>query len=154
MQTLIVHMKNNFNQVFVARMIEWEHAVLLMLFGWALVESPDLFDTAASYASFKSLYPNYSFWALSMITVGGLRFVVLVVNGTIKRSPHLRAVFAALTAFYWFHASYGAVVSGKLTPLTAFCVAFFGWQFVVMVICAKLAKLEDIKAIPRVRTDH
>lgn len=154
MQTLIVHVRDNFAHVFVGRMIEWEHSVMLMLFGWVLFLQPDLFQTAASYSGFRELYDSSSFWGIAAVGVGGMRFLVLMKNGAIKRSPHLRATFATLTAFFWFEAAYGAIVSTKLTPLTLMCTSFFAWQFVIFVICIRYAKLEDAKAIPSVRKTH
>jgi hypothetical protein len=154
MQTLIVHVRENFARVFVGRMIEWEHSIMLMLFGLVLIDQPELFGAAASYSFFRAMYDSYAFWGLAALSVGAIRFAVLLVNGTIRRSPHLRAALAMMTAFFWFAAAYGAVVSDKLTPLTVISASFFGWQFVIFMICIRYAKLEDIKAVPNARQTH
>ncbi|KQT51982.1 hypothetical protein ASG43_20600 [Aureimonas sp. Leaf454] len=154
MQTLVVHVRDNFARVFVGRMIEWEHSIGLFLFGLSLMLYPPLFDTAAGFASFRAMHPSADFWGLVCMSVGTARFLVLTINGTIRRSPHLRAFFAAVTAFFWFQAAYGAVVADRLSPVTLLYMSFVGWEFVIFLICMRYAKLEDIKAVARDRPTH
>ena len=147
MRTLIVHMRDNFSRVFVGRMIEWEHAVGLFCFGLVLMVQPSLFATAPGYAGFRAILDNPEFWALSAMIVGAARFGVLTVNGTIRRSPHLRAGFAMLSALFWFQAGVGGLVAGTLSPVTGLYVSFVVWEFVIFIICIRYAKLEDIGAV-------
>ena len=147
---LILHVRDNFSRVFVSRMIEWEHAIGLFLFGLVLVMQPGLLWKAPGYAAFKTIHDSPSFWAISAMLVGATRFVILFYNGTISRSPHLRAGAAMLSAAFWLYAGLGSVIAGTLSPVTFMYLSFVAWEFVIFIICVRYAKLEDIGAVNRV----
>lgn len=154
MQTLVVHIRENFTKVFVGRMIEWEHSMVLFTFGLALMIQPQLFESSTSYAAFRAVRPSADFWGLAAMTVATIRFLVLLINGTIRRSPHLRALFAAVSAGIWVLAAVGGLVADKLSQATGLYIAFVGWEFVIFLLCVHYAKLEDVGAADRVRQRH
>lgn len=142
MKTIILGFRQNFNRVFIARMIEWEHAVALFMFGAILSMNPDLFGSP-SYAAFMRLWDSPQGWGIVCMAVGALRFAVLAINGAFKRSPHLRAVFAALSAFMWMQISFGFLAAGNYSTALAVYPGFIVWEFIVFVMTVRYAKWVD-----------
>ena len=60
-------------------------------------------------------------WALAAMTVGGMRLLALIINGTFahtrygKISPHVRGVTAFVSCFVWLQIYFGLLVSGDTT---------------------------------------
>lgn len=150
-KTVMVHFRTNFSAVFVARMIEWEHAVSLFLFGYVLLVNPGLFE-GGSYVSFLRIWDSQIGWAGICMIVGALRFLILAVNGLIRRSPHLRAMFAAISAFVWMQLSLGFLASGNFSTALAVYPTFIFWEFAVFLITVRYAKAVDVQA-RHARTD-
>lgn len=137
-KTLFVHFQQNFNRVFVARMIEWEHSISLFAFGLVLALNPSIFD-GPSYVSFLRIWESAIGWALLCMIVGGLRFIVLLINGGLKRSPHLRAAFACMSAFVWMQVSLGFLAAGNFSTALAVYPGFIFWEFVIFVLTVRYA---------------
>jgi hypothetical protein len=84
---------------------------MLFLWGVVLHQAPDLFDTNAAFAGLKQM-ARQSTWELGCLVVGGGRLVILGLNGTVRRSPHLRAIAAFITTFFWVQIAIGIMMSG------------------------------------------
>jgi len=102
-----------FRDTFPGRASEW--ALGLMLFNWSVVltANPDLFAERPACDAFAAIMEQ-SAWALLCLTVGGTRLIVLAINGAWRRSPHLRALCAFASCFFWFQITVGLAQSDSL----------------------------------------
>lgn len=111
-------------ETFPARASEW--ALGLMHFLWFVVLSANetLFDDRVSYRALADVMPQ-NWWALACLIAGGARLVVLAINGAWRRSPHMRALFAFFSCFFWFEISVGLAQAGTWgTGLAVYPVLF------------------------------
>jgi hypothetical protein len=105
------HLSRSLRETFPVRASEW--ALAAMLFNWSviLLLQPSLFDTVEAFSSLAGLMPQYTFAGMCFL-VGFGRLVTLAINGTWKRSPHIRAFGAFLGTGIWFMISVGIIRSG------------------------------------------
>ena len=94
---------------FKVRFGEW--IVALALFGWGLVviTTPQLFQNSSIYVNMGRLAPQ-DLWGWSATIIGAIRLTFLTINGTWRRSAHLRAIGAGLSACVW-----AAIIGSYLT---------------------------------------
>lgn len=87
---------------FFPRMSEWGAAGMLFALGWMLSANPDLMGGAKSNAYDLMLaMAHQDTWSKIMMGFGGIRLTILMINGYWRRSPHLRALTAFLSCFFW-----------------------------------------------------
>lgn len=108
---IVAHLRRSLSETFQARASEW--ALAIVIFNWALVLflNEDLFATGASYTAMDDLLSQPA-WAWLCLAIGGGRIAVLAINGAWRRSPHLRALTAFLSCFFWMQATLGFLESG------------------------------------------
>lgn len=106
-------------QHFPARLPEWTNAGIMIAWGAYVILHPGLFghpDLRQMYAGLKALYvfpfPIESAWGLVMLALGGLRGCALFINGAYSRTPIIRLVTSALSAFLWAQIVAGILNSG------------------------------------------
>lgn len=119
------HFSRSLRETFPTRASEW--ALGLMLFLWSVILSinPDLFETSNSLAPLGQIL-SQSTWAVLCLIAGGGRLIMLAVNGAWRRSPHLRAIGAFVSCFFWFQISLGMLQAGTVgTGLAVYPVLFF-----------------------------
>lgn len=88
--TLFVRLKDHFQERLHERLTEWEHSVLLILFGAVLAQPLELLPQL----------PDENGWGISILVLGLVRFGSLVVNGIRRRiTSWLRALSAAIGFF-------------------------------------------------------
>lgn len=120
---------------FIVRFQEWAGTFMLAQFGFALLRPGFSFSLSPSYSVMASFATERT-WATCLLTVAGLRFVALVLNGTFRAfrrlSPYVRSFAAFSTAFAWSAVTFGmlygnAPVTGSGTYGTlAVCDFLFG----------------------------
>lgn len=110
--TILAHMTKSFRETFPVRASEW--ALAAILFNWSviLLLQPSLFATIDAFSSLAKLMPQATFAGMCGL-VGFGRLVSLAINGTWRRSPHLRAFGAFLGTGVWFMISVGIIRSGS-----------------------------------------
>lgn len=95
---------------FPARMPEWWNAATMFLWGAYILLHPGifddkLFDGLVSIATGWSVDPDRlsaeRFWGLVTVTVGLIRLCALFVNGSYSRTPLVRLICSAVSAFVW-----------------------------------------------------
>jgi hypothetical protein len=106
------HLSRSLRETFPVRASEW--ALAAMLFNWSIILflMPDLFATVDAFAPLAKLMPQTTFSGMCFL-VGFGRLVSLAINGTWRRSPHLRAFGAFLGSGVWFMISIGIIRSGS-----------------------------------------
>lgn len=90
---------NTVQHRFHRRLCEWYLACVMLSAGIVLLFSGTF--ELPPYEIVRKI-ANQQTWAVLLTTLGGLRVMVLVANGAIRRgSPHMRAVLALLSAVLW-----------------------------------------------------
>lgn len=99
---MIAHIRENFAAAFFPRLSEWIAASMLLAIGVMLLLNPDQLQTPGvrAYGLMLSIMDQES-WSNSYIAFSMVRLVVLLVNGALRRSPHLRALSAFLSCLPW-----------------------------------------------------
>ena len=136
--------RNHFAEAFFPRRSEWAGAALLCLGGWVLSSNPDLMATSSGKAFdlMKATFTQPT-WAQLLMVGGGLRLMVLAINGAWRRSPHLRALASILSGFFWwqiaasFYASFGLGYAAY--------VVFLSLEFSNLIVAARDARTVDDK---------
>ncbi|SON54307.1 hypothetical protein HDIA_0766 [Hartmannibacter diazotrophicus] len=146
MRLVITHFHRNFPIVFLSRMIEWEHSVSLFLFGLMIYIRPEIISESETCPNFMRIWGNPIGWAVLCMSVGGLRFMVLIVNGLFRRSPHLRAVCSLVSGFVLLQIILGFVSSGYISTAFAIYPTHFFFECVIFVMTIRYAKIVDLQA--------
>jgi hypothetical protein len=126
------------------RLAEWHLAATMFLCGLTLLSPGMTFDLEPYYVIRQ--VASQEVWGWALILTGGLRLLVLAVNGALPRgSPHLRAGFAFIAAPMW-----SVLLAGFWTyhvPLlvTSFLVAAVVTEMVNAYRAAQDARAEDDK---------
>lgn len=95
-----------------ARASEFTLGLILLAMSAVLAFNTTLFaDQVAIYRGFMR-YLDQPSWALLCAVVGGVRLVVLSINGFWHRSPLLRAICAYISCGVWILLSSGVYASG------------------------------------------
>lgn len=141
---VLAQARDHFVEAFFPRRSEWAGAALLCLGGWVLSANPDLMTTSTGKAFdlMKATFTQPT-WANLLMAGGGLRLLVLAINGAWRRSPHLRALAAILSGFFWWQiaASYYATFG---LGYAAYAV-FLGLEFSNLIVAARDARTVDDK---------
>lgn len=97
-----VSFRRHLADAFFPRRSEWGAAGALFALGWMLSANPELMASGKSnaYDLLLSIASQHT-WSKIMIVFGGLRLLILLINGWWRRSPHLRALSAFLSCFFW-----------------------------------------------------
>lgn len=127
----------NLKYHFPARMSEWANAAILACWGAYLLLHPGLFDQPGLNIIFAKMKEMVWFdmapeaaWGFLAFLVGSARLAALLVNGAYSRTPVIRLVTAAASAFVWTQ-----VVVGLFTvPNTGLVV--YPWLVFIDLIAA------------------
>ncbi len=124
----------HFMEALFPRLSEWYCAILLFSLGSMLAANPDLM-TSTKTATFDLMLmiATQEQWSWVMRVFAFLRLVILLVNGILRRSPHLRAGSAFLSLFFW-------------TQIALSAKATFGFVFVFSATVAALDFMNVIRA--------
>lgn len=122
------------------RMVEWYLAFVMFLCGLSLMLGPTF--EMAPYVVVKTMAVQ-EVWSVLMTAIGGVRLVVLIVNGALERgSPHLRSLLAFLSAIIWSGLVWG-MWSFTPTLLGPFLVTAVLFEGVNVYRTAREARSED-----------
>lgn len=100
-----------FQQTFPLRIAEWLMSAVLISWGVILGLNSTVFAISPVMGELAHNAPQ-GYWAVGMLALGLVRFVMLVVNGAWRASPHLRAAGAFLTCFVWLQISFALARTG------------------------------------------
>lgn len=82
------------------RMAEWANALAMLLCGVILLQPDATFDLLP-YTSIREMLDEEA-WGRIMSWLGGVRLLVLSVNGALRRgSPHMRWILSVLACVVW-----------------------------------------------------
>ena len=103
---------------FKLRFAEWAVGIGLFSMGLTLLFSPGLFESNYLFSGMLKLLSQTQ-WMFAAFIVSGIRLLFLTINGTWRRSAHLRAVGSGLSALIWT-AMWGSYLTlGAVLPILA-----------------------------------
>lgn len=86
---------------FKLRFSEWIIGLMLLLWGVTLLINTSLFEVYPAAFNSMSDITTQKIWGIMAIGIGLLRLIFLIINGTWRRSAHLRAIGSGLSACIW-----------------------------------------------------
>jgi hypothetical protein len=107
------------------RIGSWFLSMMLTSWGLLLLIHPILF-LGPGYIGLIRLAPEVV-WGWSAMTIGLIRLVALIINGTFisfRWSPHVRFVMDVLSCFIWFQITLGFAAAGTGTGLAIYPFLF------------------------------
>ncbi|WP_061930077.1 hypothetical protein [Aureimonas sp. AU22] len=137
-----VHVNRSFRKTFDTRVSEWALAAILFLWSVVLHLNPKLFQEGPSYVKMADLMPQHS-WAILCLMAGGGRLIILLVNGLLRRSPHLRCLGSFVSCFFWFQILIGLMQSGTYATGLAVYPVLLALECYHTIRCARLARAVD-----------
>jgi hypothetical protein len=106
---------------------EWIFALIVFTWGLRMLGSPFLEN--GSYAMLNGM-ADQATWGVICLTLGGLRLIVLFVNGAWRASPHARAALSFVSLVFWIAiiASFvNAGAQGTGLAVYPWVAVFEGW---------------------------
>lgn len=133
------------------RRSEWLLSLCTLVLGLVYLATPGLF-TPQYFSTMLTIMRQES-WGWAAVAVGAARLVMLLINGTWRASPHLRALGAQLSCFLWITLFVTAISAPALVQSVGFWLVFFIFDAFSAVDAAGDARLADEKArTPRTTT--
>lgn len=133
---------------FPVRATEWLLATSKALFGLILLLSPHAFAnpaTAAQYSGMSAIAPQ-PVWGWIGLIAGTLHLSALYVNGTRRRSPHLRAACSFVGVLYWWQVAVGMLAATVVTTGWAIYPVYTAFSVYNVVRAMQDARLSDDRA--------
>lgn len=116
------HIWNSFRATFEVRAVEWLATTMMLLWGAIVLAQPGQFAIRIAYQSFENIAPQYV-WGVAALSLGVVRFIILVLNGLVTRSPHLRSLTAFLSCFIWAQIVVNMLAGDWFTGLAPYGIA-------------------------------
>lgn len=129
------HLKERFN--------EWAVGLGLLLWGAVTLTNPGYFNTSPAFTELLAL-ASQPLWGYTAIILGMIRVVFLIINGTWRRSAHLRAVGSGLSAIFWASVFGSYLTIGQITPNLATVGALLALDMYSLWFAAEDAKYSDL----------
>lgn len=133
------------------RVAEWALAIVLVRFGLILLAPGSSFETSPAFRVMAEMAREET-WGWACLTIGSIRFMALVVNGTFwdtwysRYSPHIRGFTAIASIFAWAQIVYGMASSGVNTTGLAVYPVLLVLDFWCVFHAFGDAKLADVRA--------
>lgn len=120
----LASVSHSLRSTFPARASEWALGIMLFNWGMVLMIDPGLFDDKPAFHGLDAIMSQPS-WMRLCLAIGGVRLIVLAINGAWRRSPHMRACAAFVSCFFWFEITIGFAQTGLGTGVAVYPVLFF-----------------------------
>lgn len=130
---------------FPMRVTDWLLACITLSWGvscWNI--SPEIWN--ASYMIGIRRMADNETWATAAIFLGTARLMALVINGAVRRSPHVRGAGAFLTCFLWCNLALGMMAAGEWTFMLALSPWFLIADLYNVYRAAQDARTSDTRA--------
>jgi hypothetical protein len=99
---IIQHIRDKLAAAFFPRRSEWAAASILLGLGWMLSVNEGLMQNSQTkaYDLLLMISPQEA-WVAMLIIFASARVLILLINGTWRRSPHARGIGAFLSCLCW-----------------------------------------------------
>lgn len=127
------------------KLSEWGLALMMINWGWTVLDYDQPFRFfQAPYDGWGSVIEPSTLGAL-MISVGSLRLLTLIINGSYSRSPHIRTGFSLISGMVWFFLwiSFLQSISTPTAPVVYKWLSIM--EFAALIRSAYDARVEDEK---------
>lgn len=124
-QHKVIEIAGRIRQRFRSRVLEWEHAIITVLWGLIVLGNPSVFQGP----SFVAFVGGPVFWGWAVFLAGVARITALCVNGYMAKPTAVVRAFAAITGIGLFAAlSLGFLFSWRWSTALAIypVIGFFG----------------------------
>ncbi len=124
-QRKVIEIATRIRQRFRSRVLEWEHAIITVLWGLIVLGNPGVFEGP----SFTAFIGGPAFWGSAVFLAGVARITALCVNGYMAKPTAVVRAFAAITGIALFAAlSLGFLFSWRWSTALAVypVIGFFG----------------------------
>lgn len=126
---IVAHIISSLRETFPARASEWGLTACVFSWGMTLSATPTLLDNALYFKAMASILSQEK-WMLICFTISISRFIALAINGLWRRTPHVRAFLAFISALFWFEISLGLfqatpISTGAGVYAVLFCMEVF-----------------------------
>lgn len=139
---IFAHIRDNFANAFFPRLSEWAAAGCLLGVGLMLSANGDLMTSTKTQAyQLMLMIADQSTWASILKIFASLRLIILLINGAWRRSPHLRAISAFLTCYFWTQITLSFLPTFGFAFV--FAAAFLCLDFVNSIRAARDARIVD-----------
>lgn len=118
---MIVRLQSHFG----LRVCDWLLACLTGSVGFALLNLPPDVWNQPSLVGLRQ-FASQGAWGGTLIVLGSARLIALVINGAMRRTPHVRGLGAFLTCFVWTELSLGLLAFGGWT----IAIGIFPWLLI------------------------
>lgn len=135
---------------FPARLPEWWNAAAMFAWGYYILTHVGALSNPA-FAAFRDMASSHNptlFWGCITLAVGTVRLAALFVNGVYSRTPVIRVVTSAASAFVWMQVVLGLLATGEPTP----GVVMYGAAVALDLISAYRASCDAVIAIETKRS--
>lgn len=107
---------------FPLRVADWLTAGILLSWGIACLNIEPAVWSLPIYSGLRT-FASQETWGTLSTVLGATRMIALFINGSMRRTPHIRALGAFFTVFIWLQLTLGMFVSA--TPTIA--IAIYPW---------------------------
>lgn len=121
----VIEVAGRIRSRFRSRVLEWEHAIITLLWGLVVLGNPAVFEGPG----YQAFIGGPAFWGWVTFLAGVVRITALCVNGYMARPSAITRAFAAVSGICLFGAlSLGFLFSWRWsTPLAVYpVIGFFG----------------------------
>lgn len=101
------------------RLIEWQFAFMMMVWGLWLMFPSWITFTAPQYALLASI-ANEAVWGAFSFSIGFIRAIALYINGSYHRTPIVRLICSILGLTWWFVLIYLFILAAPNNPAAGF----------------------------------
>lgn len=112
----MIHVR--FAQVFPLRVAEWFASGAMATWGVIVLSHPEVLEAGEAWRGLLTIAPG-PFWGWAALLSGVIGWTALAINGALRRTPHVRAVCAAMRCAVWLMVTTGLLMSGQLTTALA-----------------------------------
>lgn len=96
---------------FPVRVLEWFLASIMLTYSPVFLFGTGLFDRPF-FQPMQNIWPQY-LWGWMFLIMSLIHLSALYVNGTRRKSPHVRATCSGLSAIIWLQMDFGMFLSDK-----------------------------------------
>lgn len=133
----------DFKFYFKQRFAEWVSGTAIFIWGYLILGVGPQFNTVPIFISMNNMAPYY-IWATYAMFVGFTKILFLLINGTWRRSVHLRTIGSVLSVTLWAALLISYIGASYVTPNSALVGALISADIFALWNSSAEAKRSDL----------